>query len=165
MYRSQSNFRKAHNLPYNAFDFQEWTVGRDITNYDEVKHYLRWREPSDDNKGLNNAFKREYFNSRDGVAKAIDQSIPDYELSQQSREEMITHDFSQSLWGHSITTFTPQRDNKGDAIGFGHEIEKGHFLILRNKSETTRYIVDEIEYFCDPSDMWSARLSFSTRIN
>jgi hypothetical protein len=163
MYRSQAQFRYAYRLPADAFDIQEWTMNMYSTGIDEVKHYLRWREPNKTIKGLNNAFMRSYAKRRDGSTEEADSGIPDYQLSQAAREDMVTHDFTRSQWGHSLSTFKPLPDNKGEAMGFGDNIEQGHFLILRNGTSTTRYRVDSIDYFRDPSDMWQAKLSFSPR--
>lgn len=74
-----------------------------------------------------------------------------------------THDYQRGGWGHDYT-FTPINGGvKGTATGWGQGIKKGDFLILRQPPHGTRYKVDSIKYFSDPTDMWSAELTFAPR--
>ena len=76
---------------------------------------------------------------------------------------MRTHDYTERYWGHDYT-FDPIDDGmKGHAMGWGTGIEVGDYLLLQNGSDSTRYKVDSINYYADPSDMWSAELSFAPR--
>lgn len=76
-----------------------------------------------------------------------------------------THDFSRSTWGHAISSFDPQDGGQSaHAIGHGHGIKSGDYLILSHPNGgTTRYAVDMIEYYSDPRDMWRARLVYAPR--
>jgi hypothetical protein len=56
--------------------------------------------------------------------------------------------------------------NGGQAIslyGWHRGIEEGDFLILKNKEDTTRYLVKTIRYERDPADMWFAEAEFAPR--
>ena len=78
---------------------------------------------------------------------------------------MNTVDFSCPGWGHQFTV-TQIGDGGLTLNGMGHfsgRIERGDFFILSNKGSTTRYKVDEIEWLLNPSDMFSATLSFAPR--
>jgi hypothetical protein len=76
-----------------------------------------------------------------------------------------THDFSgdKNHWGHSYIFNPVNGGTQGLMSGFGEGIRVGDFLILENKGKTTRYMVDEIFYYPDPGDMWSAKVSFAPR--
>lgn len=82
-----------------------------------------------------------------------------------------THDFgpTRRFWGHDYTiTQVIDGGQKLHASGWGHDgqpIAKGDFLILESggRRSTTRYRVDGVEYYPDPSDMWTAVLLFDPR--
>jgi len=75
-----------------------------------------------------------------------------------------THDYSNRYWGHDYT-FTPiDKGMKADITGWGYGIKKGDYLILQNgPNETTRYKVDSIKYYGDPSDMFNIKATFAPR--
>lgn len=76
-----------------------------------------------------------------------------------------THNYSSPGWGHRVI-MGKKLDIRGlrwRVSGFGHGVRKGDFLILPNESETTRYQVDEIDYYLDPKDMWHGVISFAPR--
>jgi MioC protein len=65
------------------------------------------------------------------------------------------------------TGYEPGRDYLFESIdggaggymtGQGKGIERGDYLILPDGSGTSRYRVDEIDYYSNPSDMWIALL-------
>ena len=75
----------------------------------------------------------------------------------------LHHDYTKRYWGHDFI-FDPIDDGQqAHMMGWGCGIEVGHFLIIPNGAETTRYRVDQIEYFNDPPDMWTASVSFAPR--
>lgn len=77
---------------------------------------------------------------------------------------MKTHDYTKPRWGHDYT-FSPVNGGlKGELMGWGMGIEAGDYLIIRNGDGSSRYQVDEIEYFADPKDMWKATATFAPRI-
>lgn len=42
--------------------------------------------------------------------------------------------------------------------GFGADIKQGDFIIINDKTSTTTYKVEGIDYYLDPPDMWMALL-------
>ncbi len=77
--------------------------------------------------------------------------------------EAKTHDYTRREWGHDYVFNPVEGGLKAHAMGWGYGISKEDFLILQNGDGSTRYKVDEIQYFTDPRDMWSAKLSFAPR--
>lgn len=79
---------------------------------------------------------------------------------------MKTHDYTKRTWGHDYI-FQPIRGGlRGQATGWGKEINKGDLLLLENKankSGSSLYKVVSILYFADPPDMWSAELEWVPR--
>lgn len=76
-----------------------------------------------------------------------------------------THDYTESRWGHSVILHK-KHDDKGltwSVSGFGRNVDRGDFMILANGTGTTRYRVEEIEYYLDPKDMWRGVISFAPR--
>ncbi len=66
--------------------------------------------------------------------------------------------------GHDFSTFEVISGGmKLKLMGHGSGIKKGDYLILPNGADTTRYKVDTVEYFLDPSDMWKIEASFAPR--
>ena len=75
----------------------------------------------------------------------------------------VTHDYTRRFPGHDYV-FRPQlRGQRGHMMGWGRGIKQDDFLLLENGSTSTRYRVIAIEYFTDPSDMWSANVQFAPR--
>lgn len=77
---------------------------------------------------------------------------------------MKTHDFSVTYWGHDYNLMDISDDGiKVSLAGWCQGINAGDFLILKNGSGTTRYLVDSIRYEDNPEDMWFAKASFAPR--
>ena len=77
---------------------------------------------------------------------------------------MKTHDFTKRTWGHDFTSNPLDPDGlKLSIMGWAIGIETNDYLILPNGSGTTRYQVDTITYFRDPSDMFKAVAHFAPR--
>lgn len=75
-----------------------------------------------------------------------------------------THDYTNCTWGHNyVVTSVSEGGLRINVTGWGRGIKEGDYLILNNDIGTTRYCVVKIKYRLDPSDMWSAELSFSPR--
>ena len=83
-----------------------------------------------------------------------------------------TFDFSSPGWGENVVV--TETIDKGKIIkicGWTKHIQCGDYLILRNATDvkgisaTTRYKVDEIDYYADPPDMFNAVCSFAPRQN
>lgn len=78
-----------------------------------------------------------------------------------------THDYTAVRGAGHDYTFTPLKGGLfGEAMGWGNGIQKGDILLLRNPKNPdgkAAYRVEEIKYFSDPPDMWSAKLSFVPR--
>ena len=75
-----------------------------------------------------------------------------------------THDYTAPAWGHDYVIHEIiDNGNTLKMMGWGTGLCKGHFLLLRNGTESTRYQVAEIEYFDDPRDMWRVTATFAPR--
>lgn len=74
-----------------------------------------------------------------------------------------THDYTERYWGHDYTFKPLVGGLHGRMTGWGRGIKGGDYLIIQNGQETSRYIVDSISYYRDPSDMWEAEVSFAPR--
>lgn len=79
-----------------------------------------------------------------------------------------THDYTSAKrhWGHDI--HWRLLDDKGlrlDAGGWGKGIEQGDFILITNSATGTssRYRVESIQYYGDPSDQWHGVLAFAPR--
>lgn len=74
-----------------------------------------------------------------------------------------THDYTQRFPGHDYI-FRPLEHGKlGQMQGWGRGISKGDYLLLENGRGSTRYQVRSINYYTDPTDMWSAEVVFAPR--
>jgi hypothetical protein len=74
---------------------------------------------------------------------------------------MTTHDYTDRYWGHYNTI--QGAGERMVIIGWGKGIEEGDYLILPNGKGTTRYQVEDVEYFRDPPDMWRIEAAFAPR--
>lgn len=75
---------------------------------------------------------------------------------------MRTHEFTRT-WGDDYT-FTPlDGGQRGTVTGWKEGIKTGDYLILRNGDGTTRYQTTYVQYFDDPTDMFSAEVKFAPR--
>ncbi len=57
-------------------------------------------------------------------------------------------------------------DNTGTAYmtGQGMTIQPGDYLLLSINDQVCKYQVEEIDYYCNPSDMWIASLKYISNI-
>lgn len=81
--------------------------------------------------------------------------------------DIKTHDYTKRCWGHDYAITKIINDGKIISImGWGYGLNKDDFLLLEGnkKLESTRYLIKEIKYFNNPSDMWSVLAEFSPRI-
>lgn len=77
---------------------------------------------------------------------------------------MKTHDYTIRTWGHDYTISKIIDGGKMiEMAGWGSGIKVGHFLLLPNGSDTTRYRIVKIRYCSDPHDMWFATAAFDPR--
>jgi hypothetical protein len=81
-----------------------------------------------------------------------------------------THDLVKHVWGNGVSLTMPVPDPEGqNAIllriaGHSHtKIVKGDYILLANGEHSTRYIVDEIDYMLDVTDMFKALVRFYPR--
>lgn len=73
-----------------------------------------------------------------------------------------THTFS-GLWGDNYI-FTPiNKGLKGSILGWRAGLGEGDYVILKNGDKTTRYQIEEISYYSDPTDMFKASVKFAPR--
>jgi hypothetical protein len=66
--------------------------------------------------------------------------------------------------GHAVGAWYPKsKDGRiVEAIGHGCGIEKNHIILIKGPNGgQSPYIVREIEYYLDPSDMWKAQLEYN----
>tara|TARA_A200000159_G_scaffold164552_2_gene194691 strand:- start:1299 stop:1538 length:240 start_codon:yes stop_codon:yes gene_type:complete len=77
---------------------------------------------------------------------------------------MKTHDLSPRAWGCNYNVLKI-KDNgeKASLCGWHYGIKSGDYLLLKQGSGTTRYLVDSINYTGSPEDMWFAEISFAPR--
>lgn len=75
----------------------------------------------------------------------------------------MTHDYTKPAWGHDYTFQPIDGGLRGWLIGWGTGIEKGHYILLRNGSGSSRYRIKSIRYDRDPPDMWAAEAVFAPR--
>lgn len=75
------------------------------------------------------------------------------------------HDYTRGTWGHDCT-FTPaDHGQRGRMSGWGHGISAGDYIVLVHPAGgTTRYVVDTVEYYRNPPDMWRASVTFAPRV-
>lgn len=79
--------------------------------------------------------------------------------------EPKTHDYTKRGWGHDYIFRPIEGGMRGSMSGWGVGIESGDYLLLQNEGCSTRYRVDEIEYYSNPHDQWRAQVSFAPRQN
>lgn len=80
-----------------------------------------------------------------------------------TNSKAVTHDYTARYWGHDFT-FAPLPGSRGSMSGWGEGLKAGDYLLLpHNEGGTTRYVIDKIEYYRDPRDMWHATVSFAPR--
>ena len=78
----------------------------------------------------------------------------------------MTHDLSAKQWGRNYNIMeVHDKGMKVDLVGWASGIKNGDYLLLKQGDGTTRYLVDSIRYFDDPTDMWFASTSFAPRDN
>ncbi len=77
-------------------------------------------------------------------------------------KEPKTHDYTKSSWGHDLS-WDVLDGQKLKIIGWGSGTKDGDFLLLPNGNNSTRYKVDEISYFSDPTDQFKIIASFAPR--
>ena len=76
----------------------------------------------------------------------------------------MTHDFSKTSWGHNYNVMDIKDNGMNISLaGWSKGVNAGDFLILKNGSSTTRYLVESVRYKGDPEDMWFAEASFAPR--
>ncbi|MEH2467373.1 hypothetical protein [Nostoc sp.] len=68
------------------------------------------------------------------------------------------HNYSQQVWGSDYVFECFNEGMIGYMTGVGKGIKPGDRIILRQGYESYQYQVEEIDYYCEPSDMWMALL-------
>lgn len=76
---------------------------------------------------------------------------------------MTTHDYTNRYWGHDYAVVGIHENNVIALMGWGRGLEKGDFILLDNKGDSTRYKLLKVEYLGNPGDMWSAKAEFAPR--
>ena len=77
---------------------------------------------------------------------------------------MNVHDYRNEArcWGHDLG-YRPLANDRLKANGWGRGLSEGDYLLLSNGDSDTRYAVEHVRYFRDPSGQWSAVLVFAPR--
>lgn len=79
----------------------------------------------------------------------------------------IIHDFrSHKLkWGWNGLNFTANEDRKTAVMqGVGNGIKEGNYIALTQNEKDFAYLVEEIKYDTNPSDLFTAKLRISGTI-
>jgi hypothetical protein len=78
-----------------------------------------------------------------------------------------THDYRKAhcRWGWDIGMWHSKDGGLTvSASGWGRGLSEGDFILLsRPDGGESRYAVEQVSYYRDPPDMWSAQLKFSPR--
>jgi len=77
---------------------------------------------------------------------------------------VMVHDYSKPhcYWGHDYEISTMSEDGrKLHILGFGSGLHVGDlFIISSGAGGQIHYEIKSIDYYSDPSDMWSANIEF-----
>ncbi|MBD6615231.1 hypothetical protein FNW02_05050 [Komarekiella sp. 'clone 1'] len=88
------------------------------------------------------------------INKLVLTTSPVIELKQKNR----VHDYSQFVWGSDYVFEAINGELGGYMTGQGKGIKPNDYIILQRGSKSYKYQVEEIDYYCDPPDMWMALL-------
>lgn len=69
-----------------------------------------------------------------------------------------TYDYTRQVSGQDYVFEPIDDDTKGYMTAQGKGVAVGDFISLQNGAEVSHYQVEQIEYYCNPSDMWTAVL-------
>jgi len=78
----------------------------------------------------------------------------------------VIHDYRHTRrgWGHDFT-FTPRNGGQeASMVGWGHGLCVGDLLLMTNPKSSnglSLYRIEEVSYFPDPEDMWSASVRWA----
>lgn len=75
-------------------------------------------------------------------------------LNQKNR----THDYTQLVSGIDYVFEPIDGELKGYMTGQGKGIKLGDYILLPDGSGFSRYQIEEIDYYCNPPDMWIGSL-------
>ena len=51
-----------------------------------------------------------------------------------------------------------QEGDRFTMTAYGDRLKAGDFILLRQNGEKVRFQVEQIDYYCDPPDLWIAQL-------
>jgi hypothetical protein len=77
---------------------------------------------------------------------------------------MATHNYTRQIQDdHYVieAAIAAPEDNHRDRFtmtAYGTRIRAGDFILLRQNGERVRYQVEQIDYYCDQPDLWTALL-------
>lgn len=83
-----------------------------------------------------------------------------------TKKKQKTHNYTKARrrWGHDYVIASIE--NEGlilNAMGWGHGLRPGDYILMDNAKDSTRYKIQEVSYMADPKDMWEATLTFAAR--
>ncbi|OKH40338.1 hypothetical protein NIES2101_35010 [Calothrix sp. HK-06] len=73
-----------------------------------------------------------------------------------------TYDYTSQVSGQDYVFEAIDDDAKGYMTAQGKGVAVGDFISLQNGAEIYHYQVEQIEYYSNPSDMWTAVLKRAT---
>lgn len=82
-------------------------------------------------------------------------------------KEPMTHDYTNTGWGHDYTYKPGPGGQTAEMSGWGHGIKVGDYIAMAspgNFDGCSLYKVVTIKYCRDPSDMWFASVEFAKRV-
>jgi hypothetical protein len=79
-------------------------------------------------------------------------------ISKPKQQHNQIYDYTQHVGGRDYIFESVDNLTQGYMTGQGKNIKRGDYIILQNGTESSRYQVEEINYYSDPPDMWMAFL-------
>jgi hypothetical protein len=78
---------------------------------------------------------------------------------------MATHNYTRYIQDDhyvleaAIATPEGDRGDRFTMTAYGDRVRAGDFILLRQNGEKVRYQVEQIDYYCDQPDLWTALLT------
>lgn len=85
-------------------------------------------------------------------------SVLSYLVTKLKAKKQKTHDYTSQVSGQDYVFESIEDDTKGYMTAQGKGIAVGDFITLQDGTETYHYQVEQIDYYSNPSDMWTAVL-------
>lgn len=79
-------------------------------------------------------------------------------ITKPKAKKQKTYDYTRQIRGQDYVFEQVENDTKGYMTGQGKGIAVGDFITLQDGAEVCCYQVEQIDYYANPSDMWTAVL-------